>query len=332
MLVNATNEESNNNVVLKVDINKLPVSLHTHQQRVCLIALDVLFCNALESFYQMVDRGKIILVEQVNKQFNNNYPVLLRSLPRLLNVYTRITEEILLNYKKVDIKEIQSLMHVIKDNKFILISNNQIVSDSGPYSQDSHYSIILKDNTVYAKALFNEIKEMLTIPYIMPAYVSNFGTQEQYDNTILRLKNLHIYELIIDICNPPKILLIPIAMLSLTLTRSLFENICLLKSNIVENNYQDFCDNISITVNFYNGCKNYVSYSINKEARDKLYQSILALIINFFKFRVDISKVHKLYTGQINQFELFCRDAWYYYEENELKTFLAIQGVIGTNL
>ena len=64
---------------------------------------------------------------------------------------------------------------------------------------------------------------MLIIPYIMPIYVSEFDTQEQYANTILRLKNLYIYKLIIDILNPPEIILIPIAMLSLTLLRSSLE-------------------------------------------------------------------------------------------------------------
>ena len=331
-LVNNTNEES---VVLKVDGNQLPVSLQTHQQRLCLVGIDGLFCSAIELFYQMVDREKIILVEQVGQQFNNNPPVLLRSVPRLLNVYaTSITEEILLNDKKVNIKEIESLIHLSKDAA-------PLISDSDPYTRKSHYSVILRDNTVYSKALFNEIKEMLTMPYIMPTYVSDFGTQEQYANTILRLKNLHIYELIIDILNPPEILLIPIAMLSLTLARGLFENICLLKSNMLEMNYNNFCSKISNTVNFYNICKNNVSYSINKENRDKLYQSILALIINFLKLRVDISKVYSsnvygvynIYDGQLNNFKIFCVGAWNYHECNNTKTWEAIKEVVqGTNL
>ena len=78
-------------VVLKVDSNLLPVSLHTHKKRVCLVELNVLFCSAIESFYQMVDRGQIILVKQVSKQFNNP-PILL---PRLLNVNSSITARLL---------------------------------------------------------------------------------------------------------------------------------------------------------------------------------------------------------------------------------------------
>ena len=221
----------------------------------------------------MVDRGKIILVKQVAEQFNN-YPGLLRSVPRLRNEYARITEEILLNYKKVDANEIPYLMDA-KNYSTLVYYTHQIVSDKGPYYGDTPYSTILRDNTVYAKALFNEIKEMLVIPYIMPIYVSDFGTQEQYANTILRLKSLHIYELIINIFNPPEIILIPIAMLSLTLTRSLFENICFLRSNIVEKDYnlniniieiyyKQFCDNMFSTVKCYNSCKNDYSYFITK--------------------------------------------------------------------
>ena len=348
---------SHNNVVLKVDSNQLPVSLQTHKQTVCLVELDVLFCNAIESFYQMVNRRKVILVKQVGKQFNN-YPGLLSSVPRLCNVYSRITEaiQILFNYEKVDINLVPHRMHDV--SKEAAVSTNdtdnphQIISDTGPsadidspyddidgrylakdpYALKKRYSIILRDNTVYAKALFNEIKEMLVIPYIMPIYVSEFGTQEQYTNTILRLKNLHIYELIIDILDPPEIILIPIAMLSLTLLRSLFEDFCFIKNNMVENNYNDFCSSISKIVNTYNCFIKDWSYSITKETHDKLYQSILALIINFCKLRVDISEVSAIYDGQLNQFEFFCRDAWYYYYVNDDETFLAIGNAVkGTN-
>ena len=57
---------SHYNAVLKIDSNLLPVTLQTHKQTVCLVELDVLFCNAIESFYQMVNVKKIILVEQAS--------------------------------------------------------------------------------------------------------------------------------------------------------------------------------------------------------------------------------------------------------------------------
>ena len=88
VLLDTTNEES---VVLKVDSNLLPVSLHTHKKRVCLVEIDVLFCSAIELFYQMVDREKIILVEQVDQQSNNNHPILL---PRLLNELQELIADI----------------------------------------------------------------------------------------------------------------------------------------------------------------------------------------------------------------------------------------------
>ena len=332
-------------VVLKVDSNLSPVSLHTHKKRVCLVELDVLFCSAIESFYQMVDRGKIILVEQVAEQFNNP-PILLRSVPRLFNVYSRITARLLngiyariteailldLNYGKVDIEDIQSLVHVSEEASLIDdINTHQIISDDGPYGGESKYSVILRDNTVYAKTLFNEIKEMLIIPYIMPIYVSEFGTQEQYANTILRLKNLYIYKLIIDILNPPEIILIPIAMLSLTLIRSLFERICIGKKNIVITYYEKFWSNICEIVNSYNGCMKDYSYSTTKEARDKLYQFILALIINLLKFKIDTSKVYTRYDSQLNQFELFCKCAWWYYEKHKNNTWEAIHKAVKGN-
>ena len=73
--------------------------------------------------------------------------------------------------------------------------------------------------------------------------------------------------------------------------------------------------------------------SLPKEDCDKLCQSVLALIINFLKLRVEVSSVREASDDQLSKFELFCRGACHYYECNhKSNTFSAIQAAVkGTN-